>query len=258
MKKYIYVMVCITMVLQAGQSGTVEHKVFQLTKEQKAQAKIDWEKRHIEITAGKENVSFPDVSDEMMNHEGFESVKVAFSDINFDGYTDIGVPVGIGYGGVNVFADWYLYSPRNHSYEKVLSEVLNLEADKKEKVLISEMKSGQGVFHEWYRINRDGKPYLIIKASTSPGKEEFETTYKAKGVCIKVPKSHFYDFLNGKKLKSYLVRGDKVEIVDIASADNGKLWVEVEYQGKKKRYIHWMRLQNLSFVALPMHAEEEE
>ena len=210
MKKYIYTILYVTMMLQAGQSGTVEHKVFQLSKKQKAQAKIDWEKMHIEITVGKEKVSFPDVSDEMMDREGFESAKVTFSDINFDGYTDIGVPVGIGYGGVNVFADWYLYSPRNHSYEKVLSEVSNLETDKKEKVLISEMKSGQGIFHEWYRINRDGKPYLIIEARTSPGKEEFETAYKAKGVRIKVPKSHFYDFLNGKKLNSYLVRGDKV------------------------------------------------
>lgn len=87
-------------------------------------------------------------------------------DVNFDGHNDIGVLSGVGYGGVNIFYDYYLYNSTTGMYDKSKSlESVNLvKIDATKKELINSYKSGPG--YESQTIQWNGSAYVKSEAKS--------------------------------------------------------------------------------------------
>lgn len=231
------------------------HKEFDLTKGQKASITMD--SKSIIVTIGKDRIELEKSSEfedmesiESMSNTAHESV-IIIDDYNFDGYSDIGILTGIGYGGVNVFRDYHFYDPKNSLYHRYLEEVSNLGI--KGTTLISDVRSGFSHYGIQYKI-KDKKPYKSLE------KEEFGfadhvTKFDDKGKVIKsyyIPshleivteKAYFYsEASEDKKTKRYAVKGDKVKIVEIGIATFP--WIKIEFQGTKGAYERWIKLENV-------------
>jgi hypothetical protein len=70
-------------------------------------------------------------------------------DVNFDGYSDVGVFTSTGYAGVNNVYDFYIYNPQTSGFEKnaILVDISNPVVDASKKQVISNMRSGP----QWYK-----------------------------------------------------------------------------------------------------------
>ncbi len=51
-----------------------------------------------------------------------QDILTRFEDVTFDGYKDVAVLTGVGYGGVNYFYDYYIFNVQTERLEK--SDVL--------------------------------------------------------------------------------------------------------------------------------------
>ncbi len=135
---------------------------FNLTKGEEAIAYVNWSKQTIEVKVRENWIVLQDISKDMMDYKAFISESISFKDFNFDGYTDIGVTVGIGYGGVNIFKDYYFYSPKEAKFHKYMKNICNLEIQENTRILASHMKSGLGYEHTYYQISEEAKPFLFL------------------------------------------------------------------------------------------------
>ena len=79
-------------------------------------------------------------------------------DINFDGYPDIAIVTGEGYGGVNFFYDYYVFNPKTQLFEKFLNEVCNPNFKPQEKMIYSSCKSGPTYCDTTFTFN--GEKYV--------------------------------------------------------------------------------------------------
>lgn len=86
-------------------------------------------------------------------------------DVNFDGYNDLAVLTGIGYGGVTEAYDYFIFNSQSGNFDKdsVLTNVCNPKFDIKQKVILSSCKSGIGYNEAIYRFN--GKNYDPINTT---------------------------------------------------------------------------------------------
>ena len=222
---------------------------FNLTKGEKATAYVDWEAQKIEIESGGKRMALPDISEDMMDYKSFISESISFEDFNFDGYTDIGVTVGIGYGGLNVFVDYYFYDPKQAQYRKYMKNICNLDIKENTKILASHMKSGQEYAHEYYQINVGGRPFLFLLGTslwTDDKEDDLKTNWTAKNVRVKSERAYFYDNWDGEKLKTYIIKGERVMVLDLEST-KGVYWVKIAYKGKNQTFKQWVKLSNLVF-----------
>ena len=228
------------------------HKEFDLTKGQKAS--IDIDSKSITVTIRKDRIGLEKPSEfediESLSNFTHESL-ITIGDYNFDGYSDIGILTGVGYGGVNIFRDYHFYDPRNNVYHRYLEEVSNLAIEGT--TLISDVRSGLSHYETQYKI-KDKKPYKSLE------KEEFVVAdyvmeFDDKGKVIKsyyVPshlrivtkKAYLYsEASEDKRTKSYVVKGDKVKIVEIGIITFP--WIKIEYQGTKGAYNGWIKVENV-------------
>jgi hypothetical protein len=102
--------------------------------------------------------------------EGFvvkDQLAITDQDINFDGHNDLAMLTGIGYGGVNMFYDYYIFNPSTDKFEKsdILSGIGNPEFDKSERKISSSYRSGPQWHSELYVFN--GSTY-VEASSTRP------------------------------------------------------------------------------------------
>ncbi len=163
---------------------------------------------------------------------------------NFDGYTDIAITFSVWQTGNNSCYDYYFYEPKDKKFYKDITHVCNLEVSKKEHVLYAYIKDDL----EYSQINEKGKPYLFLRGKNHVTEEElFPVIYHTSEVRDKVERAYFYDMWDGKRQKSYLVKGDKVKVLDEVNTREGIWWVKVSYQGKKKIYEYWLKLSDLVF-----------
>ncbi|MBX4210564.1 hypothetical protein KW783_01175 [Candidatus Parcubacteria bacterium] len=83
-------------------------------------------------------------------------------DVNFDGHNDVGIFSGIGYGGVNIFYDYYLFNPKTEQFEKnsILMGLSNTQVDAQNKTITSTYKSGPGYDSQTYKF--DGSGYIKL------------------------------------------------------------------------------------------------
>ena len=85
---------------------------------------------------------------------------ITTDDINFDGYPDVAMLTGLGYGGVNLFYDYYEFDPATERLvaDPVLSQVGNPIFDKATKTITGDAKDAQDSFKTVYTWN--GKAYV--------------------------------------------------------------------------------------------------
>ena len=195
----------------------------------------------------------------------YKSYKI--DDFNFDGYDDIAILSGIGYGGVNMFYMIYITNDEKYEFQKdiILSNYeLYLYIEK----VVSEYKDGAMHFYEFYDVNgdRDSK-YLHMYAKAAiydfdihdevckiieyayPQPKSFPKIVFCDELLngsypllplyaiVKSPKALLYNqpYLEWSKPKPngmYLIKGDIVKLLNEEYL--------VEYDGKKtiKKYIN--------------------
>ena len=203
-------------------------------------------------------------SDEIV---GADRKSYKIDDFNFDGYDDIAILSGIGYGGVNMFYRIYITNDEKYEFQKdiILS---NYELYPYIEKVVSEYKDGARHFYEFYDVNggRDDK-YLHKYAKAAicdfgvsdevckiieyayPQKKSFPKivfcnellngSYPLLSVyaTVKSPKALLYNqpYLEYSKPKPngmYLIKGDIVKLLNEEYL--------VEYPGKKmiRKYIN--------------------
>lgn len=87
-------------------------------------------------------------------------------DFDFDGIKDIGIPTGVGYGGVNIFYNVYRLDSNKNKFvvfaEK--ASICNPEFDSSNKILITNSRSGPCWYGSDYKFDR-GNPWLFRRRS---------------------------------------------------------------------------------------------
>ncbi len=228
------------------------HKEFNLFEDQKAS--IDITGKSIIVTIGKDGIELEKPSEfedmESLSNSTHVSL-IAIDDYNFDGYSDIGILTGVGYGGVNIFRDYHFYDSKNNVYHRYLEEVSNLEIEGT--ILISDIRSGPSHFEIQYKI-KDKKPYMSLEKENF-GFADYVMEFDNKGKVMKsyyIPshlkivtkKAYFYsEASEDKKTQNYVLKGEKVKIVEIGIITFP--WIKIEYQGTKGTYEGWIKVENV-------------
>jgi hypothetical protein len=198
-------------------------------------------------------------------------------DFDFDGFNDVGIPNGIGYGGVNIFYDIQRYNPSKKRLELIVAkdfEVSNPGFDRNNKILSSSARSGPAWYGSAYKFIA-GKPYLhssdtpvvLLGFAQTDGMIWQTTTYSptrrvlktelteenAKGQSgavfrsIPMARADLYSApKDSAKTGRYIIRGDMVRILEVQkpSITPGEVqWVKVAYLSQKLgRIVAWLRL----------------
>ena len=219
-----------------------------------ATASIEMDNKNITVTIGKKSIKLEkpsDYKDILEFAERYNLVEV--DDYNFDGYSDIAIISGIGYGGVNIFREYYFYDPKDRNYHKFSKALTNIEVNRQKETLTSNAKVGARFIEAEYKI-KGGIPILswekelvlenlfVIRAYNEKGKKT-ETTYEPSSMAIGVEKAYFHSKPNEKnREKGYVVKDDKVEIIGI---DNNYAWLKIKYKTNKKSYIKWIKSETV-------------
>jgi hypothetical protein len=200
--------------------------------------------------------------------------QILAQDFNFDGWLDLAVPMGVGYGGVNYFYDLYTYNAQAAEFElrKAPSsegpQFCNPQLRPAERILTTTCKSGPAYFYADFKFDQ-GRPYLYRTSETLmlegfPKDEQLVyrvQLYDAKGqpqasmitsdtrdgkpIVRSIP--HAKVFLHSAphlrtRTEMYLVKGDKVEVLEVTA--EYPQWLKVAYQSAKLgRIVKWIKLE---------------
>ena len=218
----------------------------------------------LDYRAGRFEVTLPD-GRKVIVRDGLEEtdvlnkeVVVSIADMNFDGYKDIAVDTGYGYGGVNIISEVYFWDAQTGGFQSKSLEVSNFDLDEKAGILSSAMRSGP----QWYRTEykfSNGVPWRYHEV-IGPGIVEVHKFYNMAGKMIKkivadpnregdqpvpavftvpVDKVYFYTRPDeNSKTRAYIVKGDKVEVLD--QAGDFSEWLKIRYRGKKT-FVRWIK-----------------
>ncbi len=204
---------------------------------------------------------------------------VLVEDFDFDGFNDVGVPSGIGYGGVNNYYDVWRYEPRQKQLVKLEGEsfeVSNPVFDPKNKILLGNARSGPFWYGFAYKFSNN-KPWLyrtsnyrnlLVFDKLDTYLEQTQIFNKAGGLVANsindvdkdgnavpvkrtVPTKMFlYSAAKeSAKTANYIIRGDTVLILEVAGkteavAIETEQWVKIAYQSKKLgRIVRWLHLK---------------
>ena len=172
-----------------------------------ATASIEMDNKNITVTIGKKSIKLEKASDYKDILEFAERYNlIEVDDYNFDGYSDIAIISGIGYGGAGFIEAEY----------KIKGGIPILSWEKE---LVLENLS-------------------VIRAYNEKGKKT-ETTYEPSSMAIGVEKAYFHSKPNEKnREKGYVVKDDKVEIL---GTDDNYAWLKIKYKTNKKSYINGLR-----------------
>ena len=240
--------ICMGQILFAEQRLS-EMYTFPLTKEQPATLMLDWDKHKAIVTMGEKNTTLDNISEDfVMAWNEYGETDITFNDFNFDGYMDIAITFSVWQTGNNSCYDYYFFEPKDTLFYKAISHVCNLQISKKEHILHAHLKDGLDYEHRYYQIDERGKPFLFLRGENHVTNEDLSPVkYSSSQVKIRSERAYFYDMWEGKRLKTYLIRGDKVRVLDEESTREGVWWMKVSYEGKKKLYSNWLKLSDLAF-----------
>ena len=193
------------------------------------------------------------------------------TDFNFDGWQDVAVPTGTGYGGVNTFYDLYFYRPGSRTFQKsrFTSVVANLVADPPTHTVTSEYKSGPAYVRATLCLSPDTldlytcrrgelgqNPDLIAAAS-----DDDWTWFSPGGtVLVNRPLRHSGEDNSlwtvlparlplhsgpslGSPSRAYVIRGNLVEVLELRGSPASG-WAHVTYAGEGGRVSRgWVQRQ---------------
>lgn len=204
--------------------------------------------------------------------------RVLVDDFNFDGFIDIGIPTGIGYGGVNYFYDFFTFERSSRTFKNMdtpdpnTGGWCNPQLETKTKTIFTSCKSGPKWYGENFRFYR-AKPYLyqsgeMVILNGFPDDKNLsnliwhETTFNHNKRIIR---SRFYDYGTTKApirrivqakvflytaptdnaiTKNYIIKNDLISILEVMDTDNGQ-WLKIAFQSQKFGQItRWIRLEN--------------
>jgi hypothetical protein len=236
-----------------------------LTGHETVRLHLDLDKRQLEVRLRGKTQHL-----EITTMDDTERGNVLVNDFNFDGYADIAIPSGIGYGGVNYFYDLYVFQPSQSRFVSLEfpggSGLCNPEPRVQTRTIETDCKDGPKYVFADYRFSR-GKPYVyrsaemvileafdtdqylvyavsifnpngkLLRSSISddPRREEFPLRY------VPVPRADLYDAPRADAItRNYIVRGDAVRVLEVRDVD-GQQWLRIAYQSRKLgRIIKWV------------------
>jgi hypothetical protein len=197
---------------------------------------------------------------------------VLVGDFNFDGWADIAVPDGIGYGGVNYFYVLYAFQPSQSRFVRLEfpgeAGLCNPVLRTATRTIETDCKSGPKYNFTDYRFAR-GKPYiyhsaemvvlngfdsdqyLIYSVSTfnlngsrlsssisdEPRRQVAPLRY------LPIPKAPLYSAPRASAITANsIVRGDAIRILNVIDGADGQ-WLKIAYQSRKLgRIVRWILL----------------
>lgn len=91
----------------------------------------------------------------------YEQRFITDQDVNFDGYADAALLTGAGYGGVNMFYDYYIFNPSTSKLEKsdTLVQISNPDINISTKTITSSSRSGPQWYAQTFQWN--GSSYVV-------------------------------------------------------------------------------------------------
>jgi hypothetical protein len=202
---------------------------------------------------------------------------ILVEDFNFDGYNDVGVPIGIGYNGVNIFYEVHKYDPKQKKLVPIKRngfEVSNPAFDTKNQVLITNSRSGPA----WYGLDfkfdngvpwkfRARNPQLLLGFGTDQSLVIQYLTFNKVGKVIasslqdeavdggvvkRIVTQKMFLYTAPKEsaiTNSYIIRGDTVAILEILGeadvlSSRTEQWLKIAYQSQKfGRMIRWLHIK---------------
>lgn len=186
---------------------------------------------------------------------------IIIEDYNFDGWQDIAVQTSVGYGGLNVFYDIFIFNPATRLYEKSLTELNEPRVNSDEKTIVCGGKSGTQILRETYSIS-DGKLFLSSSSSELVGtgvKRLVKTDakgqilgvsmidYEGNPVQLKIKSERAFLYLQpleSAKTQDYLVKGDIVTLRDYKS-ENGD-WYLIQHS-KQTQPVQWIKFEDIDW-----------
>jgi hypothetical protein len=232
--------------------------------------------RKLEVTGKNLKGSFAldDVPEPSATGSGVSWI-VLVDDFNFDGFTDLAIPTGDGYGGVNYFYDLYAYQPAQRRFQRLEIKndpsgdfLCNPRLEVFTRTIWTDCKSGPKWFGSDYRFLH-GKPYLwrsaemmlldsfpedsflyyaleYRNAAGGVTREAMGETPHAEDPVIRylpIPKAYLYTApANASRTNNYIIRNDAMRILEVRESDAGQ-WLKIAYQSQKLgRIVRWINL----------------
>ena len=198
---------------------------------------------------------------------------VKVSDFNFDGWTDIAVPNGIGYSGVNYFYELYAFQPSKSKFVPLEfpgeAGLCNPVIRVATRTIETDCKSGPKNYATDYRFAR-GKPYIyrsgemvLLNAFDENNYLTYAvTTFNSSSQMLRssisddphsevaplrylpVPKATLYSAPRASAITpSYIVRNDAIRILSVLDGEAGQ-WLRIAYQSRTLgRIVRWIFLE---------------
>ncbi len=233
--------------------------------------KFDGKNPKLEVRLGNKTQSFA-VDSSMINTEFRGSLLL--DDFNFDGFGDIGIPTGTGYGGVNYFYDIYTFDRPSQTF-KIMpipngEEWCNPQLEAKTKTIFTSCKSGPRWYGANFRFYR-AKPYLYQSGEMAflegfPENKNLDNllwkvmTYKQNKRILKsrcyqyetmqtpvrrIPQAKVFLHNAPKEsaiTQNYIIKNDLISILELRDTDSGQ-WLKIAYHSRKLGWIkRWIRL----------------
>jgi hypothetical protein len=184
------------------------------------------------------------------------------ADYNFDGFPDVAVETSSGYGGVNLFFNVWVFTPKSGCFTKVLSEVSNIARVADKKRLHASMKSGREAVRDEYAFHHGKAVRVLSEVSDfefSSIREwnlrgqvtarRFEWNGAAEPIKLKigVPRVPLFSSASvSARTSMYLVQGDEVVLLDRQSENED--WFLVQYRTPSGKTIQkWLRGNGLDW-----------
>jgi hypothetical protein len=242
------------------------------TSHQVLKLKFDGKNPKLEVRLGNKTQSFE--LDSTMTEAEFHG-SLLLDDFNFDGFTDLGIPTGTGYGGVNYFYDVYTFDRLSQSF-KIMpepdgNEWCNPQLESKSKTIFTSCKSGPMWYGTNYRFYR-AKPYLY-QSGEMAFLEGFPDDKKLSNLLWhvvtfdrnkRILSSSYFDYETTKTAvryipqakvflynaprdtavtKNYIIKNDRIVILEVKETEAGQ-WLKIAYHSLKLGWFkRWIRLE---------------
>ena len=198
---------------------------------------------------------------------------VLLMDIDFDGYLDVGLLDGVGYGGVNMF--WTFFRADAERLFVPAGTVSNPERDDIMGTIISSSRSGPFWTRDVYRSERGeldlqfsrtmrgeydvvvfpggkGEAMHVVISSIAPDPWDAEAVedpmFHVTAMATNTGRSYFYDAPDEATRRSaYLVEGDIGRVTDVTETGD---WLHITFTHSQTRITTegWMRAEDLAVI----------